>query len=694
MPGGWTRGVLRHRVLVLVVWLTVLAGGALASTQLAPLLSNSFAIPGTESERAGKLLADHFDEQPDGTFVVVFPVRRPSDRALRRGLRRRLELAARVLPGGEARVVRAGGGVLYAEVVTRLDLQHARNYTDAVRRALRVPGGPPALVTGQPAIQHDLDPVLASDLRRGEAVALPLAVLVLVAVFGLSLAVAVPLVVAACTVLGTLAAVYGLAHWLTMTTYVTNLVGLIGLAVAIDYSLLIVHRLREELDACETVEDAVVRTMATAGRTVFYSGTAVAIGLALLLLVPVPFVRSMGAAGLLVPLVSLAAAMTLQPALLSLLGQRTARRRPAGGEVWGRLARALMRRPLPVLAGTAALLLALAAPALWLRLSPGSFSGIPRSTEAARGLTVLREGVGAGALTPTHVLVDPGPAGTGSVRRPVARLADELFRDPEVLLVASGFRPPYTDTSRRYGRVIVVGRHEFGAQQSQRLVRRLRERLVPAAGFPAGTVVEAGGAPAQGIDFLDSAYGVFPWIVLGAVAVTFVVLIRAFRSLLLPLKAVLLNLLTVAAVYGLLVAVFQWGRGEEVEGWVPIFLFAVLFGLSMDYEVFLVMRMREAWGELHDTAAAVAYGLERTGRIITAAALIMVVAFSGFLAGRVAGLQQLGLGLAAGIVLDATVVRALLVPALMTVLGRWNWWLPGVPEGGPPKRPSFRSGPS
>src|SRR5207253_1090728 len=217
-------------------------------------------------------------------------------------------------------------------------------------------------------------------------------------------------------------------------------------------------------------------------------------------------------------------------------------------------------------------------------------------------------------------------------------------------------------------------------------VHRLRGKLIPAAGFPPGVRVLAGGGPPQGVDFLARAYGYFPWLVLGVLVLTYLLLLRAFRSLLLPLKAVLLNLLSVAACYGMLVLVFKWGAGhdlvgglykvDQVEGWIPIFLFAMLFGLSMDYEVFMVTRMREAWDAGADNRAAVGHGLERTGRIVTAAAVIMVAAFCGFVAGRIVGLQQFGLGLAVAILVDATIVRALLVPSLMAIFGRWNWWLP------------------
>jgi putative drug exporter of the RND superfamily len=257
--------------------------------------------------------------------------------------------------------------------------------------------------------------------------------------------------------------------------------------------------------------------------------------------------------------------------------------------------------------------------------------------------------------------------------------------DPEIAAVYRGTTGRYVDPSRRYAQVILAGRHDYGFPQEQSLVHRLRDRLIPAAGFPPGTTVLVGGAPGQGVDFLHQAYTFFPPLIAAVLVLTYFLLLRAFRSFLLPFKAVLLNLLSVGASYGMLVVVFRWGVGSDlfglyqfgqVEGWIPIFLFAMLFGLSMDYEVFLVTRMREAWDEGRDNTTAVAHGLERTGRIITAAAIIMCAAFSGFIAGRIVGLQEFGLGLAVAIFLDATIVRSLLVPSLMAIFGRWNWWLP------------------
>jgi len=704
VPEQWTRGVLRLRIPVLACWLALSVAGVSATRSLPALLSNTFTVPGTGSDRARQVLARDFGERPDGVFTVVFP----AAAAQRPALQQRLDAASRVVPGARPSQLKSAGGVVYGEIDSTLDLQHAKGYTSAVRRVLA--GNPRAYVTGQPAIQHDLEPVLASDLRRGEAIALPIALAVLVAVLGLSLVILVPFLFAACTITAALAAVYAIAQSVTMVSYVTNLVELVGLGLAIDYSLLVVFRFREELAREGTVDDAIVRTMATAGRAVVFSGATVAIGLGLLLFVPVPFVRSLGIGGFLVPVASIAAAATLQPAILSLVGRRGARRAPVAEFLrrqlgvrlpvlpgtldvdrgfWARLARAIMRRPLRFLAVGATVLVAAAVPAVFLQVTPGSISALPGGSDSVAGMALLRSGAGPGALTPTELVVDggrPGGARRPALRAAIHRLADLAFHDPEAYLTAFGPKWPYVDATGRYARIYVVGRHEYGDEASQALVRRLRSTDVPRARFPPGSQVWAGGGPAQGVDYLDRSYGSFPWLVLGALVLTYLILLRAFRSLLLPLKAVLLNLLSVAAVYGLLVVIFRWGVGadllglyrvQQIEGWIPIFLFAMLFGLSMDYEVFLVSRMRESWDELHDNARAVAHGLERTGRIVTAAATIMVAAFSGFVAGNVAGLQEFGAGLALAILIDATLVRAILVPSLMAVLGRWNWWLPG-----------------
>jgi putative drug exporter of the RND superfamily len=699
---GWTRAVLRFRWPILGVWLVILLLGAVASSKLPALLSNTFTVPGSDSERARTILQDHFGDRSDGEFLIIYRVRNGTA-GVRLKLERSIREAARAVPTGEATALRdAKGGVVYGSILSTLNLAKAKGYTDDIRKALRTPPGVDAYVSGQPAIQRDLDPIFSRDLARGESIALPIALAVLLAVFGLSLAATIPFLFAAATITGTLGIVYVIAHRLTMATYVTNLVQLIGLGIAIDYSLLIVYRFREELERGGSKDDAILRTMATAGRAVLFSGATVAIGLALLLFMPLPFIRSIGVGGFLIPLVSLAAAATLQPALLSVYGRRGTKRvhvaawlrrrgvplpRLAGPDVehgfWARLARWIMHRPVVFFAVGAGALVLAALPVIALELTPGSAQGIPQSPSSVRGLNVLRAAVGPGALSPTQIVVVGAQA--PGVRPALARLRSSLEADPEVAFVQTGKGPRFVDPSGRYEQMIVAGRHEYGDPPAQSFVHRLRGTMIPNAHFPPGVTVYAGGGPPQGVDFLTKSYDAFPWLVLAVLVFTYLLLMRAFRSLILPLKAVLLNLLSVAASYGMLVVFFKWGLGKslfglyqfpQVEGWIPIFLFAMLFGLSMDYEVFLVSRMRETWDEEHDNVRAVSYGLERTGTIITAAAIIMVAAFSGFVAGSIVGLQQFGLGLAVAILVDATIVRALLVPALMAWFGRWNWWLP------------------
>ena len=644
----WTRAVVRRRTVVIGCWAAMVVIGVFSMARLPQLLSTSLAVPGTGSQQADVILTGHFGENIEGTFTVVFPARSPSPRTLA-ALDRRFAAAAHAVPTGRASTLQRGVGILYGNIGSSLDLQKAASYTGMVRKTLAAEGFAGADVTGAPAFQHDVTPVLAADLRVGEVVAVLSALALLALVLGLSVSVLMPFVVAGCTTTATLAFVYALAHEFLMVLYIPNLVQLIGLGLAVDYSLLIVHRYREELAKGGPPGDAIASTMATAGRTVLLSGVAVALGLSVLFVIPVPFVRSLGVAGFLVPVVSIVAALTLQPALLSLLGRRALAgrlARPSAGSlrpgraetghgIWSRLATAVMHRPVVVLASTAAALLAAAAPAAWLELTPASVTAVPHGMEASRGLALLRQRVGPGVITPIEVVLDSGErrgSVTHAINAATLRLADEVLEQPDVFVAAIGTRPPYVDASGRYRRTVIVERDDFGAEASQQLVHLIRAKLVPAAHFPAGTRIYVGGAPAQGTDFLTSVYGDFGWIAAGAGALAYLLLMRAFRSLLLPLMAVLLDALSVSASYGLLVVLFRFGVGSaalnlyhvsQIEGWVPVFLFAMLFGLSMDYEVFLVTRMRESWDGGSDNKSAVVEGLSHTGRVVSAAAVII-----------------------------------------------------------------------
>jgi uncharacterized membrane protein YdfJ with MMPL/SSD domain len=703
-----TEFVLRHRRIVLLGWILLAVLGGAAAADLGSLLSNRFSVPGADSERGLDILRSKFHERSDGAFTLV--VQSTGGQVSRATVAAAAARGAAVLPAGKAGpVLPAGSGVYYAQIQTLLENAKASSKTPAVRQAIGSIPGANVYVTGFPAINHDTQPLYNQDLARGESIAIPIALIVLLFMFATLGGVIVPIVFAAISIPTTLGGVWIFAHILQMATYVTNVVSLIGIAIAIDYSMLVVFRFREELSHTEDVHEALLTTMATAGRATIFSGMTVAVGLALLAFMPLPFIQSMGIGGLLVPVVSVAASATLLPALLSLLGHRVNRlrviprgvleRRAASDRgFWTRLARTIMRQPIPILLASAVVMLAIALPAIGLHLTAGDNRGIPAGTNATDGLLVLERTLGPGALAPNQIVVDtgrPGGALAPDVRVAQLRMARLLRSDhaidastvltPAVVSVRRAQQANLLDATNQIAQIRASGFSDSGTKTAEDLVHRIRNRYVPAADFPSGVRVYVTGAPAFGVDFLSKAYGAFPWLVLAVLVISYFLLLRAFRSVVLPIKAVFMNLLSVTATYGVLVLFFQHGWGatllglktsSQIEGWIPIFLFAVLFGLSMDYEVFLLSRMREEWDHVGENEHAVAYGLEHTGRIITAAAIIMIAAFSGFTSGRFVGLQEFGIGLSAAILLDATVVRALLVPATMKLLGHWNWFLP------------------
>jgi putative drug exporter of the RND superfamily len=696
----WTRRMIRYRWAVIAVWSVIFAASVVAMSGLAGLLTNRFSLPGTDTARAERILEDEFGQKTTGSFTIVARGEPGSAEQLVVPMEQAAERASQELPTSQVASVRpVSDSVVTALIVSNLEPADAKGHTDDMRTAVGEIPGAEVYVSGQAAIEHDLDPVFAEDLKIGELfIAIPIALFILVFVFG-TLAFLLPFVFAAAAIPATLGIVWIFANFMELTTYLQNLVMLIGFGIAIDYSLLVVYRYREELEKGGSKEDAIVRTMQTAGRAVVFSGSAVGIGLALMLFMPLPFMRGFGIGGLVIPLVSVVCALTLLPVLLYFLAapldrvrlvprRIVERRADPEQNMWVRLSRAIMRRPAVFAAGTTAFLVLLALPVFTLQVGPGSNEGIPQDLEGIKGLNIISEELGDGALAPTAIVVDTGRPGgleDPGVQEALGRLQEGLAADPEVARVAFDPESPQSvDPTGRYLHVEVTGRSEYGVPAALDFVDRLRDDIVPAAAFPSGVDVFAGGGPPSGRDFLDLTYGAFPWLVFGVLLLTYVLLLRAFRSVLIPLKAIILNLLSIAAAFGLLVVFFKWGAAEwfgliafdQIEGWIPIFVFAMVFGLSMDYEVFLVSRMREEWDETHDNVRAVSLGLAKTGRIVTAAGLIMFAAFMGFVAGSIVGLQQFGFGLAVAILIDVTIVRALLVPSAMALFGRWNWWLP------------------
>jgi len=718
----WTRGIVRHRRKVLIAWIVLLIVGGMGAGDLSHLLSNRFSVPGSEAEHGRQILSKYMGEKGDGDFTLVVQARGGAAAARSPGFLASAAAAGRraaanVKGGRTGPIQQAGRGVVFLQIPTPLEATDASNRTAAMRRAIGTVPGARTYLTGFPALLDDTRSINNQDLARGESIAIFVALAVMGFMFGTVGSMAVPIAFALATIPTSLGIVWIFAHTMTMATYVTQIVALIGLAIAIDYSMLVVFRFREELARQEDTDDALVRTMATAGRATLFSGMTVALGLALLVLMPLPFMRSMGMGGLMIPLVSIAASATLLPALLATMGRRVNRlrfiprsvmdRRARGtGGFWHRLANAIMRRPVPFLVGITAALVALALIATGMHVTGGDNRGVPKTKESTKGLALLEKTIGPGALAPNQIVIDTRRAGGAyapATRAAERRLVGSLRTDrevkpgtilaPSVIYPALG-EPPAPVRQRltqaalvdRSGRVLQVRAaafHDSGTNQAIDLVKRIRNDYVPSAGFRSAAVYVSG-APAFGVDVTSKAWSSFPWLVLGVLVLSYLLLLRAFRSVFLPLKAVVMNLLSVGATYGILVLVFQHGAGKaiglqstsQIDFWIPIFLFAMVFGLSMDYEVFLLSRMREEWDNRHRNEEAVAFGLEHTGPIITACAIIMVAAFAGFLASSFVGLQEFGVGLAVAILIDATIVRALLVPAFMKIMGDWNWYLP------------------
>ncbi len=698
MSEGWVRAVVRARAAVLLLWAAAAILGFLGAGSLSSRLSTSLDVPGTPSAAADATLARAFHENVDGSFTVVVARRRlgpARERALRD------ELVAALRGVGHARIVesRAVGGVWYAVVSTPLDLTGAADLTGTLRRHLAGDGPAGALLTGPPALQSDLGPVLRADLDRGLVVALVAALVLLGLTLGVGAALVVPFAVALATVGASLAVLELLARHLTISLYAPNLVELVGLGLAVDYALLLVHRLREEARGAADPTAAVVATMASAGRTVVLSGLVVAAGLAALLLEPVDFVRSLGIAGLVVALAAVASALSLAPAVLSLLAPRAraGRASPVTGDAWGRLARAVLARRRRALAGSLVVLLALASPLVALRLTPLTLASLPRSMASVRALELVGARLGPGVATPLTVVVDTHRVGGDAAPGEAAarmRLASALSRDPEVELAAVGSAAPFVAGSGRYAQVDAVARDAFGSPAAQALVARVREVLVPAARFPAGTTVEVGGASAQGVDFLARVYAAAPLVAAVALVLTSLLVGLALSSWLLALLSGALALVSQAVALGATVAVVRLGLGApaggQVEGWVPVFLFALLLGLSTDYQVFILARAREAFDRHGDVELAIEEALARTGAVVSAAALVMVGALCGLAIGRVAGLDELGLGLAAGVLVDVAVARGVVLPSALGLLGRRALVRAHAP--GPPRAPGKEGG--
>ena len=664
--------------IVISIWITLSILGAFGAVNLDKHLTTSLEIPGSASAQASQVLKENFSENTEGSFTVLYAYKEASPAKIV-DFKASLAQAASVIPGASITQEKAFAGTLYATIGTPFDLHQASQYTAALRTALKANSLVGALVTGPPAIKSDVVPILATDLQRGQILAIALALILLIATLGFSWAVLIPLLFGFATISTSLGIIYLIAQNFLMVLYVPNIVELIGLGLAIDYSLLMVHRYRyiDNLGA-----DRLHQSMHTAGRTAIISGITVAMGLAALICVPIPFVRSLGIACIVVPLVSIAATATLQPILLSHLGDESTRGfKGLLGYKFDFLTKIAIAQPKRTFLLTVTAIVLSLSSLLWLQVTPSSLSAIPSELESAQALNSVTSRVGVGVITPHEIVIDLGKTAR-AVENSEARfeLAKKLADNPEVFTVASGEKWPYVDPTGRYIRMYIFGHHDLGAQETLNLVKQLRSNYLQNSSFPQGTRFYVGGAPAQGLDLLEAVAQSFPFVVILILLLIFVLLMRTFKSIVLSVKAIILDLLSIGLSFSALVVIFKFGVGtyqlQNIEVWVLILLFAILFGLSMDYEIFIVSRMREAWDRGASNEEAIREGMQASGTVVTAAALIFVTALTGLISGHFAGLQQLGIGLAIGVIVDATVIRGLLLPSAMVLLGRWNWWTP------------------
>ena len=564
------------------------------------------------------------------------------------------------------------------------------NIERVVAVAERADGGAfDVTITGEWTARRDVLRLSEDDLRKGELLfGAPTALVILLLVFGAVVAGLVPLVLAVFSIVVALALGALVGQVSELSVFFVNALTGMGLALGIDYSLFVLSRYREERARGREKLEAITASAATSGRAVLFSGIAFVLAMVGMVLVPDTILRSLGMGAILVAAAAVTAAATLLPAVLSLLGDRVdalriprVRPAPAGseGRSWARVVRAVMRRPVTSLVASVVLLVAAAMPVLELNLGFAGTRTFPDRFPSKQGFLALEEEFEAGTVHATQIVVD-GDVGSPAVRGAIEEMERRLAINP-------AFRRPRTELHPEASLAVieVLPAGDSNDERAIEAVKRLRERDIPAVFDGVDARVLATGETAENIDYFALVERWLPLVFAFVLGLSFLLLTVAFRSVVVALKAIVLNLLSVGAAYGLLVLVFQKGYGNElfgfpevetIEAWVPLFLFSVLFALSMDYHVFLLSRVRERFVETGDNDDAVAYGVGSTARLITGAALIIVAVFAGFALGDLVMFQQMGFGVAVSLLIDATLVRSVLVPAAMKLLGRWNWYLP------------------
>ena len=736
MFAAWGRFVFQRKWWVLAASVLLLAGVASVGFSLKGQLNNTSHVH-FESQRASDLLTSQFPKTTGGggsSFEVLFKssTLQVSDPAYRAAVETTLQplLAdSRIkdvqtvysLPAAQAAAVTSRDG---KETVAFVDVKDSRNtartYFTEIRDKIQPAGGLQAYVTGGLAISSDFDTYLADDLQRAELASIPLSVIFLLLVFGTLVAALLPVGVGGAAVVAGVAGTLFLARFTDVSTYAINIVTLVGLGVAIDYSLLIVNRFREELLAGAGIEAAIERSMATAGRAVTFSGLTVAIGLAGMLFYPGTFLVSMGVAGSIVVAMAVIFALTLLPSLLTLTGGAVNRARIpwfgnlGGGGFWKSMAGWVMKRPLLVLLPTLALILLAASPFAQIKIANGDEHMLPPQAVSLQGADLLAKDF-PGQDQNTFTVIAYYRDGLSLNKDRVDQLYDygqQLLSKPNVIRIDSPVTFSPDLGKAQYEALLAAYTADPAAAASlpadaQALLKQSLAKDIAVfyvrtnqptqsdaaittlksirdGSAPPGAEVLVTGATAFNQDFINLILQDSPAAITFVILVTYVVLFLLVGSVVLPLKAVLTNLLSISASFGVLVFVFQQGHlsgllnftPQAIDPTVPVIMFCIVFGLSMDYEVMLLTRIQEVYRKTGDNAGAVAEGLERSGRIISGAAAIMIAVFLAFGLAQVLLIKAIGIGLATAVLIDATLMRMLIVPSVMRLLGNLNWWAP------------------
>jgi len=681
--------VARHRRAIIVVWVVLTLFGGFAAGQVSKRWYQSFSIPGKSAYEANQRTLKAFGSGVRPPNVVVFHT--SGDATKSNAIKQAMQRAADTMPGARTSSYFSTGSLIYVsrdrhtafEEVYPPGLAKFDTKSGADRMRAAAAAGLPAGTTVQVTGHDPLEEASTHGGGGGPSVLLEAvigglgALVILLFVFGTLPAVLMPIAVAIASILNTFTLVWALTYITNVSIIVQFLIALVGLGVAIDYALLMIFRFRDELREGEDVETALVETMTHAGRSVIVSGSTVAVGLLSLIVIPLPFIRSIGIGGMLIPTVSVITAITLLPALLATLGTRinsvrvlpkrlVDRGHPEDG-AWGRWARFVLRRPWPVAIAGLAIVGVLVGLGTQLNPNESQLKNFPGNGTAIAGRQMLADaGISPGVMKPFDVLVENG----GNAQAVATKLS-------KIQGMAGAAAPP----SWRSGSDSIVEAFpaiDGAAPGIQGIINRANDTLT-------GTQATLAGVPAVDRDFVHAVYGNFPYVLAFVLVLTLILLARAFRSIVLPIKAALLNLVSLAAAFGIVVFIFQEGHGsslwnitatQAITAWIPLMIFAFLYGLSMDYEVFMLSRMREAYDETGSTNRAIELGLARTGKLVTSAALILMFAFLVLSSSPGFEIKEFAIGLAAGIIFDATVIRALLVPALMRLLGDANWWMP------------------